>query len=168
MSAASDLSGRLFVDVDLAADRADLVETRALAELFAGKTADASKVDQMSLSLRADVAQRGRCRREIRSWSRAGWRPVSSTSAGSRLPTLRAPTSTRSAASAIPFGKPSGRIEASVNAADFQGAADFLASFAPESPARAASEGSRAEPFARSTQKSRRKVGPREIDWRSQ
>ena len=53
-------SGELFATVNLNADRADLAEASALTELLTGQSLWAGRVDQMTLSLRADVlAARG-------------------------------------------------------------------------------------------------------------
>lgn len=124
-------SEQLFVTVDLNADRADLVEARALAELVAGKTIAAGRIDQMTLSLSADVLTAGGV--EARSVAVEGGleggelnlrRLSVADLAGTRIETLG---SIRD-----PFGKPSGNIEASISATDFRGATEFLASFAPE------------------------------------
>ncbi len=125
-------SEQLFVTVDLDADRADLVEARALAELLAGKSVDAGRIDQMTLSLRADVLSAGGVEARsvvVEGGFETGQLNIRRLSvadlAGARIDALG---SIRD-----PFGKPSGSIEASISAADFRGAAEFLASFAPES-----------------------------------
>lgn len=125
-------SDSFYATVDLDADRADLVETRALAELFATRNLTGGTIDQMTLSLRADVLTAGGV--EARAVEvDGGWeegqlnlrRLAVGDLAGARIDAIG---SIRD-----PLGKPSGRIEASIEAADFSGAADFLVSLAPES-----------------------------------
>ncbi len=125
-------TGKLIVNVDLSAERADLVETRALAQLLAGKAVAEGNVEQMTLSLSADVLSAGGVEAKsvvvdggleggefnLRKLSVADLAGASIDALGS----IR-----------DPLGKPSGRIEATVKASNFQGAADFLASLAPES-----------------------------------
>ena len=154
-------------DVDLAADRADLAESERSAELFMGKTADAGKVDQMTLSLRADSAERGRRRGEIRSWSRAAWRPASSSSAGSPSPTWRAPRSKRAAGYGSASEFRPGRIEASVKAEDFRARPNSSPSFVPESPAARHLRAVAPSLSPIKAEVSAESGGRGEIDWRS-
>ncbi len=124
-------SGRYFVTVDLSADRADLVQTRALAELFAGKSLAAGKIEQMTLSLSADTLSAG----DIEAHSVA----VEGGLEDGRFNIRRFSVADLAGADIEahgsirdPLGKPSGSIEASIRAENFSGAADFLASLAPE------------------------------------
>ena len=124
-------SDKLFLTVDLSADRADLVETRALVELLSSRAVAIDQIDQMTMSLRADVLTAGgvearavdvfggyeQGQLDIRNLSVADLAGASIDARGS----IR-----------DPLGAPSGRIEASIQAEDFQGAADFLAGLAPE------------------------------------
>jgi uncharacterized protein involved in outer membrane biogenesis len=125
-------SGHYFVTVDLAADRADLVEARALAELLAGKTVAAGNIEQMTLSLKADVVSAG----GIDAHSVV----IEGGFEGGELDLRKLSVADLAGASVEalgsirdPFGKPSGSIEASIKAENFGGAAEFLASLAPES-----------------------------------
>lgn len=125
-------SDKLFVTVDLTADRADLVETRAIVELLASRTVAFSQIDQMTMSLRADVLSAGGVDAravDIEGGFEQGQLNLRTLSVADLAgASIDARGSIRN-----PFGAPSGRVEASVQATDFQGAADFLASFAPES-----------------------------------
>lgn len=125
-------SNEVFATVILSADRADLVETRALAELFQSKSLISGELKQLTLSLSADVLTAGAV--EARSVSVEGGledgvlnlrRLWVADLAGANIDA--------SARINDPFGSPSGRIGGSVEASDFTGAANFLASFVPES-----------------------------------
>jgi hypothetical protein len=125
-------TGRAFVTIDLGADRADLVEARALAELLAGKGVAAANIEQMTLSLRADVLSAG----DVDAQSVV----VEGNYAGGELNVTNLSVADLAGANIVasasirdPLGKPSGSIEASVRAEDFSGAASFFASLAPES-----------------------------------
>ncbi len=124
-------SGRYFVTVDLSADRADLVETRALAELLAGQSAE-NNIEQMTLSLSADVVSAGGVDAHsvaIKGGFEGGQLDLTQLSVADLAgASIDARGSIRD-----PLGKPSGTIEASIKADDFSGAADFLASLAPGS-----------------------------------
>jgi hypothetical protein len=125
--------GELFANVTLEADRADLVEARALAELVIGRLSPGG-IDQMTLSLRADALSAGgiearsvlveggleRGRLQLRRLS-VGDLAGASLEASGTLDDL--------------FGAPAGELEASVKAADLTGAADFLAGLLPDNPA---------------------------------
>ncbi len=125
-------SDSYFVTVDLGADRADLVETRALAELLVGKTMSAGKIEQMTLSLRADVVSAGGV--EARSVVVEGGFEDGELSLRHLSVADLAGASIEAIGSIRdPFGKRSGKVEASIKAEDFSGAAEFLASFLPES-----------------------------------
>jgi uncharacterized protein involved in outer membrane biogenesis len=127
-------SGQLFLTVDLSAERADLVETRALAELLVGKAVMAGRIDQMTLSLSADVLSAGGV--EARSVvveggledGRLNFRRLS-------VADLAGANINANGSIKDPFGTPYGRIDASVTADDIGGAAKFLLSVLPESPA---------------------------------
>ncbi len=124
-------TGRYFVSVDLSADRADLEETRAIAELLAGQTS-ADKLEQMTLSLKADVVSAGGI--DARSVA------VEGEFEGGELNLRRLSVADLAGASIQamgsirdPLGTPSGTIDASIKADDFSGAATFLAGLAPKS-----------------------------------
>src|SRR5436190_16687351 len=117
-------SGQLFMNVDLSADRADLVEARALAELFAGRSVTAGSIEQMTLALRADVLSADSV--EAKSVV------VEGELEGGEMNLRRLSVGDLSGASVEAlgsisdlFGKPSGHIEASISATDFKGAANF-------------------------------------------
>ncbi len=125
-------SGGYFVTVDLAADRADLVETRALAELLVGQ-GGAGKIEQMALSLSAGVLTAGGV--EAHSVTLEGGFEDGAFDLR-RLSVADLAGASIEALGSIrdPFTKNrSGSIEASIKAQDFAGAAEFLASLAPES-----------------------------------
>lgn len=127
-------SGHVFVTVDLTAERADLVETRALAELLVGKAVTAGGVDQMTLSFRADELTAGGV--EAQSVlvegglenGRLNFRRLS-------VADLAGASISANGSIQDPFGTPYGRIDASVRADDIGGAAKFLVSVLPESRA---------------------------------
>ncbi len=124
-------SGRYIVSVDLSADRADLVETRALAELLAGQSA-ASNIEQMTLSLKADVVSAGGV--DARSVAiKGGFEGGALDLRQLSVADLAGASIDARGSIRDPLGKPSGNIDASIKADDFTGAADFLASLAPES-----------------------------------
>ncbi len=128
-------SGDLFADIGLSAARADLAEARALAELLVGKALAPGRIDQATLSLTADVLTAGGI--EARSVAIEGGleggvlnlaRLNVEDLAGARID---ARGSIRD-----PFGPGrSGRMDAAVEAEDIGGAARFLLSVLPESPA---------------------------------
>lgn len=125
-------SDEFLATVDLSAGRADLVEMRAIVELLSSRTVAIDQIQQMTVSLRADVLTAGGVEARdvaISGTLDKGLLNLADLSvadvAGARLQV--------SGDILDPFGSPSGKIEASVEAADLQGAADFLASFAPES-----------------------------------
>lgn len=125
-------SGERFVTVDLSADRADLVEMRALGELVAGNDITAQRVEQMTLSLRADTL--------IANGVEARSVVVDGALEAGNLQIRRLSVADLAGASieargsiADPFGKPSGRLDASFSAKDITGAAEFLGSVLPES-----------------------------------
>ena len=123
-------SGELFATVNLNADRADLAEASALTELLTGQSLWAGRVDQMTLSLRADVlAARG-----IEAHSVV----VDGGVEDGRLQLNRLSIADLAGAEIEargeikdPLGVPSGRLEASVKAEDISGAAEFLAGLVP-------------------------------------
>ncbi len=124
-------SGHYFVTLNLNADRADFAETRALAELFFGKTT-AEKIENMTLSLKADVLSAGGVEAhsvEVEGGFEAGELSLR------RLAVADLAGASIEATGSIrdPLGKPSGSIEASIKAQDLSGAAEFLANLAPQS-----------------------------------
>ncbi|MGH6926552.1 MAG: AsmA family protein [Propylenella sp.] len=125
---------QLFVNVALSAERADLVETRALAELLVGKTVQAGQVDQMTLSLSADVLSAGGV--EARSVRVEGGLENGEINFR-RLSVADLAGASIDAHGSIqdPFGTPYGRVDASIKADDIGGAAKFLLSVLPESRA---------------------------------
>lgn len=123
---------QLFANVDLSADRADLVEARAIAELFVGSGVTAGDIDQMTLSIDADVLTAGNVEARsvvIEGGLEAGRldlrRLAIADLGGARIDAIGTIDD--------PFDTRSGRIEASVNADDLSAAAAFLASVLPES-----------------------------------
>ena len=127
-------SRETFATVDLRADRADILEARALAELIAGKALSSGAIDQMTASVRADVLSAGAV--EARSVvleggfedGRANLRRLSVADlAGASVDAIGSIQD--------PFGSPTGRIEASIKADDIGGAAAFLASLLPQNKA---------------------------------
>jgi hypothetical protein len=123
-----------FVDVDLNADRADLLETRALAELLIGKAVQAGDINQMTLSLSAEVLSAGGI--EARSVLVEGGMEDGRLNFRRLLVADLAGASVDAHGSIQdPLGTPSGRIDASVKADDISGAAQFLLSVLPENRA---------------------------------
>jgi hypothetical protein len=128
-------SGDLFADIGLRAARADLAEARALAELLVGRAVVPGRIDQMNLSLSADVLTAGGV--EARSVAlegglEGGVLNLTRLNVGDLAGAgINARGSIRD-----PFGPDrSGRIDAAVEAEDIGGAARFLLSVLPESPA---------------------------------
>lgn len=124
-------SGHYIVSVDLGADRADLDEARALADLFTGKTLAAGNIEQLTLSLKADVLSAGGVDARtvvLEGGFASGEFDLRSLTvddlAGARV--------TARGSIRDPFGKPSGTVDASISAESFTGAAEFLATLAPE------------------------------------
>jgi hypothetical protein len=126
-------NGDRFATVELAADRADLVKARALTELIAGRNLAAGMIDQMTLSLRADVLSAGGVDAQsviIEGGFENGQLDLRRLS----IADLAGASVEASGSFADPFGEGrSGRIEASVTADDLTGAAGFLAGIAPQS-----------------------------------
>ena len=127
-------SGEIFANVSLTADRADLVKARALAELLAGGDFGSGRVDQMTLSLSADVLSAGGV--EAHSVLLDGGLE------GGVLQLRRLSVADLAGAAVEargsvqdPFGAPSGRLEASVKADDISGAATFLGHLMPQNGA---------------------------------
>ena len=127
-------SGDRFVTVDLNADRADLIEMRALGELFGATGIAAQRIQQMALSLRAETLIAGGI--EARSVV------VDGALEAGNLQIRRLSVADLAGASleargsiADPFGKPSGRLDASLSANDITGAAEFLGTLLPDNPA---------------------------------
>jgi hypothetical protein len=125
------LSGQRFVTVDLDAERADLAESRAVADLLFGDVMNPAGIDQMRFSIAAGVVSASGI--EARSVAMEG-----GLEAG-RLDLRTFSVADLAGASidirggiADPLGVPSGRLDASVKAEDISGAAEFLASFLPE------------------------------------
>ncbi|HEX2255804.1 MAG TPA: AsmA-like C-terminal region-containing protein, partial [Afifellaceae bacterium] len=127
-------SGEIFATVDLAADRADLVEARALVELLAGDALTAGRIDRLNVSLRADALSAGGI--EARSVVIEGGREQDvwhlrrlaiADLAGARVD---AHGSVRD-----PLGDHAGRLEATIDAEDITGAAEFLRRLVPDNQA---------------------------------
>jgi len=127
-------SGEIFADVALAADRADLDELRALADLFGAGAVTSGEVDQMALVLSAEVLQAGGT--EARSVALDG-RLEGGELRLNRLGVGDLAGASLEARGTIrdPFGVPAGRLDASLSAADMTGAAAFLAELLPANPA---------------------------------
>ena len=124
-------SGNDIVAVDLGADRADLEEARALGELFTGKSFAAGSIEQMTLSLKADVLSAG----GVDAHSVA----VEGVLAGGEFNLGRLTVADLAGASIDargniknPLDKPTGEVYASIQAENFEGAAAFLASLMPQ------------------------------------
>jgi hypothetical protein len=125
-------SEKLLIMVDLAADRADLVETQTLGELLASRLITPTAIEQMTLSLRADVLLAGGV--EARDVSVDGGLEQGVLNIR-RLSVADLAGATIDAFGSIrdPFtGERSGKIGGSVEASDLTGAAEFLASLVPE------------------------------------
>ena len=126
-------SDKFLVMVDLGADRAELAEARAIYDLLSSRTVAIGQIDQMTMTLRADVLTAGGV--EARAVDIVGGLDQGRLNLSSLSVADLAGASIEARGSiGDPFGTASsGNVEASIHAEDFQGAADFLAGFAPES-----------------------------------
>ena len=127
-------SDQRIVNVDLRAERADFVETRALAELLVGKMVGADWLNKTRLSFSADAEVLVAGGIEARSVLIKGGLENRELS----FPTLTVADLAGASIKADgsiqdPFGTPSGTVYASVTADDIGGVARFLASALPES-----------------------------------
>ncbi len=128
--------GERIVDVNLRAEEADLVETRALAELLIGKTLQTGWAEQTTLSFSGDAEVLSAGGFEAQSVVIEGGLE------GGQLNFRKLSVADLAGASIDahgsiqdPFGTPFGRLDASVAADDIGGAAKFLLSVLPESDA---------------------------------
>jgi hypothetical protein len=124
-------SGERYADVSLKADRADLVEARALTELLTGNPLTTG-LRNMTVSLVADTLIAGGAEaREV---------VLEGSVESGRLDLRRLAVADLAGAKlalsgkiADPFEDPEGSVEGSVEAADLSGAAEFLSRLLPES-----------------------------------
>lgn len=129
-------SGERVVSIDLGAERADLVETRALAELFLTEAAQASLTERTTLLFSADAEVLSAGGVEALAVSvNGGMEDGKLEFRGLSIADLAGASLESSGSIKDPLGSPSGRIEASVQADDLSGAATFLLSALPESQA---------------------------------
>lgn len=126
-------SGHRFVNIGLSAERADLVETRALSELLVGKAAGAG-IGETTLSFTATAGALSAGGVDARSVQVEGGLENGQFNFR-RLSVADLAGASIDAHGSIqdPFGTPSGRIDGTVKADDIGGAAKFLSTLLPES-----------------------------------